>query len=364
MEAVLNKGGIKAYFYQGEELVINLLGEIGWDFYTPEFIEVLSRYKDEKIKLNIYSVGGNALDALAVYDFVKANGIKMTAYVHGLCASAATLFACASQKVYMGENSAYLIHNVTQWGEENDSTKMLSERYANIYAKKTGKTAEEMLDLMSEDKLITAQAALELGLVDEIIKPVALAAAFNQNFKETKTHKTMAESKPTLLDKALAFLGLAGKSEDEITAFLDSDENKVVAKSELDSIVAKRLEEFQPEADPKLAELEATHAQFNSAIDALTDKFVALIARVESLESDQEAVQEIVEEAEEKTADKIKAVADKINAISVEKPFKEAPKADASAVVETNKEGEDEQPNAGVLASYEDIKARIDARRK
>lgn len=138
-----------------------------------------------KVIVNIRSIGGSVNDALLIYEQLKALSAKVITRCYGYTASAATIIAQAASKGErkMSANGLYLIHqaktdacnaNSHDLGTSLDLLKKTDERIVAIYAEASGRPAEEFEALMRENngkgKWLSADEALEAGLIDEIIK--------------------------------------------------------------------------------------------------------------------------------------------------------------------------------------------------
>lgn len=138
-----------------------------------------------KVIVNIRSIGGSVNDALLIYEQLKALPAKVVTRCYGYTASAATIIAqSASQgERKMSANGLYLIHqaktdacdaNSHDLGTSLDLLKKTDERIVAIYAEASGRPAEEFETLMrannGKGKWLSADEALEAGLIDEIIK--------------------------------------------------------------------------------------------------------------------------------------------------------------------------------------------------
>ena len=125
-------------------------------------------------------------------------------------ASAATIASLGAKHIAMEEDALYLIHKcsvtVFKWASMNEeelkqhieklertrqNTMKVDVAVARAYAKRTGKTTEELLDLMSKELWLTADEAKDYGFVDEIIKSkdkqkaeVVITSSMEERFKE------------------------------------------------------------------------------------------------------------------------------------------------------------------------------------
>ena len=207
---------------------ITVMGEVGWDFSAKDLIEyMLALGNSEPIELLIMSEGGTVAEANAVYDFVRVNNYNVTTSVYGYAASAATVLALCGRRVRMGQSGVWMVHSpyfyefvpTTSMPEEESEETEIESGYkrpqmngemqdgvwvkrieptfqviiADIYARKTGGTRDEMLALMKlgddTNKLYNAEETLALGFIDEIlVDATATAAAFMNQFQYNKTN--------------------------------------------------------------------------------------------------------------------------------------------------------------------------------
>lgn len=173
-------------------------GYIGQYGYSKQFIRnALEGNAANPITVQISSLGGAVDHALNIYDQFIAHG-DVTAELSAFVASSATIIALGAKTIRMNENSFFLIHKamnwVDEWGTMNEDEiedlieklekqkqqlAKVSLQIAKMYVKKTGKSLEEILDLMKEEVWLTAEEALEMGFIDEVYTPETI-----QNFLE------------------------------------------------------------------------------------------------------------------------------------------------------------------------------------
>lgn len=169
------------------ELEIN--GDIASWLYSKSYVRyALSGYQGKHVNVRIASQGGSVFHALDIRQQFIDHG-DVTAYLFGPVASSATIIAMGAKKVCMSNCALFLIHKVSnwveQWGYFNadqiaelikklDKNKEENDKYDEIlvalYCQKTGKSAQDIKDLLSESKWLSAQEAKEWGFVDEIIE--------------------------------------------------------------------------------------------------------------------------------------------------------------------------------------------------
>ena len=139
-------------------------------------------HEDDKkpIKLYINSPGGSVYDGLAIIDTINYIKPDVETIGIGLQASmGAMLLACGTKgKRYCLPNSRIMIHQPSSGteGKITDQEIMLKEgiflkkRLAEIFAKNTGKDLKRVEKDMDRDHWMSAEEALEYGIIDKIIK--------------------------------------------------------------------------------------------------------------------------------------------------------------------------------------------------
>lgn len=170
---------------------INIDGEIGgwdWDTWKPvntgkQIREALDAVGDAtEVEVLISSLGGDMDAALQIYDALaeKAAKCRVTTIVTGLCASAATVIACAGSVRKISPTSLYLIHKC--WGKcvgnENelkeylDFQQKVNGQMMKIYRRVFKGKNSELDDLMEaangNGKWITAEEAVNYGFATEM----------------------------------------------------------------------------------------------------------------------------------------------------------------------------------------------------
>jgi len=138
-----------------------------------------------ELQVEIHSYGGSVMVGKGIHDKLREHPANKTAIIYGVCASAATYAALACDKVQIPANSFFLIHNSTGmcWGNGDDMIAMannlevIDQSIAELYAARTGKTAEEMRGIMDQDTWMTGTDAVAMGLADEVIEPITIDPA-------------------------------------------------------------------------------------------------------------------------------------------------------------------------------------------
>lgn len=137
--------------------------------------DALERAGGEDIDIDINSGGGEVFAGSEIYSAIRAYRGNVRIHVVGLAASAASVIACAG-KSDISPTAQMMIHNVStvSVGDVHDmehSAEMLKQAnraIAGAYTAKSGMSEQDALDLMDVETWITAQDAVEYGLIDSI----------------------------------------------------------------------------------------------------------------------------------------------------------------------------------------------------
>lgn len=129
------------------------------------------------VNLEIASNGGEVDPATEIYTALKNYSGHVTAQVVSNAYSAGTIIAMGADTVQMSPGAQMMIHNASNEASGNyhdmeQASQMLqstSTAIANMYAVKTGKSVKSFLDLMDSETWLDADAAVKLGLADEIV---------------------------------------------------------------------------------------------------------------------------------------------------------------------------------------------------
>ena len=146
-----------------------------------------SENADKDVQLYINSPGGSVTAGLAIYDTMQFINSEVSTMCIGQAASmgAFLLAGGAKGKRYCLPNSRVMIHQPSggSQGQASDieiqakEILFLRERMNAIMAEHTGKTAEQLAQDTERDNFMTANDALDYGLIDKIQEPRANLAA-------------------------------------------------------------------------------------------------------------------------------------------------------------------------------------------
>lgn len=143
--------------------------------------KALEEADGEDIEVYINSNGGVCTAGFEIYTLLKEYSGKVTAKIIGAAMSAASIIACAADECLISDAGIFMIHNTQSYTEgdyrdmeaEADALKQFNEAIVNVYEKKTGKSREELADLMDKNTYMAAEKAIELGFVDDYMFKVS-----------------------------------------------------------------------------------------------------------------------------------------------------------------------------------------------
>jgi len=148
---------------------------------VAQMLYLESENPDKDISIYINSPGGSVTAGMAIYDAMQFIGPDIQTIVMGQACSMGSLLAQAGAKGkrYMLPNARHMIHQPSggargmqsdieiSYKEITYLKKRLTEIYVNHNSK--GKTYEDFERDMDRDKYMSAQEALDYGLIDEIV---------------------------------------------------------------------------------------------------------------------------------------------------------------------------------------------------
>lgn len=149
----------------------------------------------EKLTVQINSPGGVVTAGQEIYTMLRALS-DVEIQITGIACSAASIIAMAGP-CYMSEPAMIMIHNVSsraagdyhEMEKTADTLKRINKALANAYEVKTGKSEDEILNMMDEETWLTAKDAIENGFSDGYIEKAddsAMLNAFGTGLSITK----------------------------------------------------------------------------------------------------------------------------------------------------------------------------------
>jgi len=149
---------------------------------VAQMLHLESMDSEKDIHFYINSPGGVVTSGMSIYDTMQFIKPDICTYVMGQACSMGSLLAQAGTagKRYMLPNARHMIHQPSG-GAGGQATDMeiqvkeilkMKQCLTNIYVKHNskGKTYEQLIQDMERDKFMSAEEALEYGLIDQIVE--------------------------------------------------------------------------------------------------------------------------------------------------------------------------------------------------
>lgn len=151
----------------------------GMEATSPRSVaDALAKGNGERAEVEINSGGGEIFAASEIYTALRSYAGGVHIRIVGLAASAASIIAMAGESE-MTPTGMMMIHNVQTEASgdyrqmEHTAGTLRDANHAIIsaYVTKTGRPEAEIAAMMDAETWITAERAVELGLVDRVMQP-------------------------------------------------------------------------------------------------------------------------------------------------------------------------------------------------
>lgn len=250
---------------------ISIYDEIGfWGVSAASFAQDLKDCGNnlKQINLHIHSPGGNVFDGIAIYNLLKNHPANVTVYIDGLAASMASVIAMAGHEVIMPENAMMMIHKPwgIQGGDAEDMRKYadLLDKVENTlipaYANKTGKTPEELAEMLSAETWLNGKECVEQGFADKLAEPlVAMASIKSRKLEDF-------EKMPNEI-KNMLFKPQGNSGSNPAPQATQTEQSAPVNQTQ--TVIVDNTAQVQAELNKRNADIKAVFAPFGSAHDAL-----------------------------------------------------------------------------------------------
>ena len=148
----------------------------GEPYVSPSIVShALEEANGDDVDIEINSGGGDVFSGSEIYSAIRSYPGRVNIHVVGLAASAASVIACAGHSD-ISPTAQMMVHNVSTFAAGNyhemdkasDMLKQANRAIAAAYVEKSGMTEEKALALMDAETWITAQDAVDYGLIDSI----------------------------------------------------------------------------------------------------------------------------------------------------------------------------------------------------
>ena len=137
----------------------------------------IEKANGEELEVEINSGGGSVFAGSEIYTALKSYKGNVIVRIVGLAASAASVIAMSGKKILMSPTAQMMIHNVSgsargdyrDMEHTSEILKNANDTIANAYRIKSGMNQDDLLAMMNNETLMTADKAKEYGLIDEVM---------------------------------------------------------------------------------------------------------------------------------------------------------------------------------------------------
>lgn len=135
--------------------------------------------KPSTINCYLNTPGGQVTEAMAIHDYfvsLQQKGTTVNTFGRGIVASSGTYILMSSENSSISENSFFMIHEVSgiTYGTVSECEnqvrilRQFNDKVAKFYAKRTGKSFEEINNLMHVETWYDGQEAVDNGFVKNL----------------------------------------------------------------------------------------------------------------------------------------------------------------------------------------------------
>ncbi|HDZ8650462.1 TPA: Clp protease ClpP [Staphylococcus aureus] len=193
-----------------------------------------------EIDVHINSAGGSVFEGHAIYNMLRTHPAKINIYVDALAASIASVIAMSGDAIFMHKNSFLMIHNswVMTVGNAEDLRKTadLLEKIDTIsnsaYLDKAKDLDQGQLkQMLDAETWLTAEEALDLGLVDEVLGANEIAASISK--EQYKRFNNVPEDLKKDVDKITKIDDLKVENKEKGNMEQRSERERIKNKAEM-----------------------------------------------------------------------------------------------------------------------------------
>ena len=207
----LNKNDIKnfLFFFEPYEPVsfgdngMMFKGDVGFDITTNSLLPQIEAGKD----IYLDTFGGDLYEGLKIHDAIKELKTNPHIEAMGTVASSGVQILISTENRYMSANSRLLIHNpwTVAIGDDAELKKEAGEleteklNLAKLYSNISGKSIDEILDIMKQERFMFLEEARNLNFV----KAKTVSKELETNKKDDEMENKEVEKKIGLIENML-----------------------------------------------------------------------------------------------------------------------------------------------------------------
>lgn len=323
--------------------------------------QILEDAGGDDITLNLNSEGGSVFAGNEIYSMLKQYTGKVTVNINSLSASIATVIMLGADVINMSPSASVMIHKASGGaiGTTDDMQKAINalnsieKTIISLYHKRTGLSKDKLAKMMLEETWFTAEEALDLGFVDNIIEDsdymqtadTSLVAQYKKQVSDAENFSSVVEEiknqlKEEKMDKQTSLLEkIKNVLSSEKLSDVTKDESEVVESTE--DVVDDAKAEVEDVADSS-NEAEETSEETTDATSELVEALEKATNKIEEVQAEnaelKDQLAKALEERDEKAkvANKAESIVNRLNNLLKD--------TDAEKVIMSNQKTEKEAP--------------------
>lgn len=203
---------------------------LNYQYFSPQSIsDALTEADGEDVSLEINSPGGYIDAGSEIYTELMEYPGKINANIVGYACSAASWIALAADHVAMSPTAQMMIHrasggavgNSADMQSEYNALDQMDKSFVDLYSKRTGKSPEDIYQMMTDTTWMNAKTAVENGFADEVMFENKEPALVNADGS--------LSIKPEMINKIKNLLHRnteANKKTNDVSKPIENNENK------------------------------------------------------------------------------------------------------------------------------------------
>lgn len=179
---------------------------LGYDAVCPRDVtSILEEANGEDVIVEINSPGGDVDSGVEIYTAIRSYTGTIKNVCVGLAASIASLILVATKseitppgRVFLHNASSYAYGNYHDFDKASELLQETERAIVKGYMEKTGREESELLELMNNETLMTAEKAVEYGFCDAILENKN--AVSNSAYKQFSAVNTTSLLSPNVIE--------------------------------------------------------------------------------------------------------------------------------------------------------------------
>lgn len=309
--------------------------------------QLLDEAGGDDITLNLNSEGGSVFAGNEIYSMLKQYTGKVVVNINGLSASIASVLMLGADEINMSPSASIMIHKASggAMGTTDDMQKAINalnsieKTIISLYHKRTGLSKDKLAKMMFEETWFTAEEALELGFVDNIVdEPDYTQTADTSLVAQYKTRVSDAENFSSVITELKN--QLKEEKMDNQTSLLEKIKN-ILGSDKLDATTKDEVAEPTEETVEDTKATEETVEDTNT-IDELVEALEKATNKLEETQAEnadlKDQLAKVIAERDDKAkvANKAESIVNRLNNLLED--------TEAETVVMSNQKSEKEAP--------------------